>query len=303
LSELDKDPVSSRLTLKIVGIIALISVALAIPLVWMYEANKEMKRLAKEEAQRRSIQEQEDRKIAQAEAERRTKAAQKEAERKAAQEAAELEAAKQKRLKNATMQALVPILDQGIRHKSGESPEWADASAYAVRQADILVTVVDLKQTDGLLIELSVKNLGANESIEFGGWGSRSGNAEPLLENDLRQTLKPANSRTIIFAPQLLAAGKSVTNLLLFDASIENLSFLRLELPASAFGGYGKLRLHIPKSMIFFKAAQSLGPKAVPPLINLLQDKEPNIRIGACLYVGTTRNRCGVGCSQHCKGS
>ncbi len=44
--------------------------------------------------------------------------------------------------------------------------------------------------------------------------------------------------------------GKRLEDLLVFEPPIENLQFLRLELPAAAFGGTGTLRLQIPKTMI-----------------------------------------------------
>jgi hypothetical protein len=44
--------------------------------------------------------------------------------------------------------------------------------------------------------------------------------------------------------------GKSVEDVIVFEESVARAEYLRLELPASAFGGTGKLRFQIPKSMI-----------------------------------------------------
>ena len=84
MSQLDENPISSGSTLKIVYILAGITIALAIPLVFVYESIKEMDRRAK-------IQQEENLKREKAEAEKRRA----EAGRKAAQERDELERAKQ----------------------------------------------------------------------------------------------------------------------------------------------------------------------------------------------------------------
>jgi hypothetical protein len=44
--------------------------------------------------------------------------------------------------------------------------------------------------------------------------------------------------------------GKQIEDLLVFEPPIDNVKFLRLELPAGAFDGTGSLYLQIPKSMI-----------------------------------------------------
>jgi hypothetical protein len=44
--------------------------------------------------------------------------------------------------------------------------------------------------------------------------------------------------------------GKFTEDTLFYETPLDNISYLHLELPASAFGGTGMLRLQIPKSMI-----------------------------------------------------
>ena len=44
--------------------------------------------------------------------------------------------------------------------------------------------------------------------------------------------------------------GKSIDDLLVFELPVEKAKYLRLELPASAFHGEGKLRIQIPADMI-----------------------------------------------------
>jgi hypothetical protein len=44
--------------------------------------------------------------------------------------------------------------------------------------------------------------------------------------------------------------GKSVEDVVVFEEPVVRAEYLRLELPASAFGGTGKLRFQIPTEMI-----------------------------------------------------
>jgi HEAT repeat protein len=276
MSELDKDPISSALTLKIVIILAAVTIVLAIPLVYVYETKKEMERLAEVKAE-------EDRKRAIEEGEKKKRLAEEEAKRKATQEAADREAAKQESLRDVTMQTLVPLPGQENKKKIEQSSEWADASIYAVQHGNVLVSVDDLREDEHLKIKLSVKNIESGASVAFKGWGGFGENVQARLEDHVGRTLNPTKGAPAapLFTPCTLVPAEPATNWIAFDGSIVNLSFLRLELPASAFGGYGKLRLQIPRTMMVFKAAPSLGDKAVPLLVELLQDKSPAIRIGA----------------------
>ena len=50
MANYEKEPISSILVLKIVGILALISVMLALPLIWLSEAKRAVERVAREVA-------------------------------------------------------------------------------------------------------------------------------------------------------------------------------------------------------------------------------------------------------------
>jgi hypothetical protein len=50
--------------------------------------------------------------------------------------------------------------------------------------------------------------------------------------------------------PTALPPGKRLEDLLVFEPLLDKIEFLRLTLPAAAFGDTGVLRLHIPKAMI-----------------------------------------------------
>jgi HEAT repeat protein len=273
---LDKDILKSHAALTITVICLVVALGLAIPLVIIYEQS----RLASIELER-------ERERQAAEAERRRqaeqKAAQEEGERKAAQEATKREAEKRASLEDVTMQTLVPLAGQENKKKIEQSAERADASIYAVQQGNVLISVDDLRQDEHLKIKLSVKNVESGTGIAFKGWGVYGENVQARLENNVGHTLNPTKGAPAapLFIPCTLVPTQPATNWIAFDGSMVNLSFLRLELPASAFGGYGKLRLQIPRTMMVFKAAPSLGDKAVPLLVELLHDKNPTVRIGA----------------------
>lgn len=150
--------------------------------------------------------------------------------------------------------------------------EWPDATTSAVEQDNIQVRVVgvtidfvqgksfgDFKSQEKLLkIELVIENKHTNRKISFEGWGSSStfladdaphvsdnfGNAYKRISFGLGSRIDGQASSESIYP------GKQAKDLLVFEAPVENVDYLRLELPATNFGGTGKLRLQIPKTMI-----------------------------------------------------
>lgn len=151
------------------------------------------------------------------------------------------------------------------------SGDWADAS-QGVRQGDVEVRVtsvkigpIDFKDFDNhdtehpmATIQLSIANLGQTKKLQYRSWGA-SGSIFPtddatLTDNfDNNYNLLPSGMITPVkgqLERESLYPGKSVTDVLIFEPPIATAQFLKLELPAGAFGGTGKLRLKIPKSMI-----------------------------------------------------
>lgn len=149
---------------------------------------------------------------------------------------------------------------------------WVDASE-GVRQGDIEVRVTSVKidrvqlkdftddasSKDKLaIIELSIANRGQTKKLQYESW-SGSGSFLPknvatlsdsFDNNYQRITFGALTSVAGQLAKESVYPGKSVTDLLVFEPPIATAEFLKLELPAGAFGGTGKLRLKIPKSMI-----------------------------------------------------
>ena len=51
---------------------------------------------------------------------------------------------------------------------------------------------------------------------------------------------------------EIVSAGKALNDVLIFERPVGNFSYLRLELPLSAVGGEGQVRLQVPKAMVKF---------------------------------------------------
>jgi len=95
--------------------------------------------------------------------------------------------------------------------------------------------------------------------VDYYGWGTFGDNFSSRLIPRLTDNF--GNSyRRVNFGPnervngqvrlEALHPGKSVGDLVVFEVPIDKVEYLRLELPAGNFGGTGKLRLQIPKTMI-----------------------------------------------------
>jgi uncharacterized protein DUF4339 len=153
-----------------------------------------------------------------------------------------------------------------------DGASWADAR-QGVRQGDVTVKVISAKidfvtlkmfgkesKSDDkkLSIRLSIANLGRTKKLDYESWGDldglRSSHIPKLSDNFDNEYTPLISAGGLKVADQLkresIYPGKSVSDVLVFEPPIATIDFLRLELPADAFGGTGKLRLKIPKDMI-----------------------------------------------------
>ncbi|MFQ5731362.1 MAG: hypothetical protein ACE5KM_05335 [Planctomycetaceae bacterium] len=149
-----------------------------------------------------------------------------------------------------------------------EREQWAEPGT-AVRQGVVRVSVskvsvgkVALKNLgqeseskDALLkIELKIENLSDAKKTTYKSWGSRftdfSSEERARLTDNLGN--KYTNSHfgfgaTVVgqLKTESIYPVKSVTDVLVFEAPVQKATILKLELPASAFGGTGMLRMKI----------------------------------------------------------
>ena len=162
--------------------------------------------------------------------------------------------------------------EPAVNSRQKPEPQWANARD-AVQQGDVRVKVtsvkVDFAEVESfrdasksedklLLIGLHVDNLSDAKKLNFRGFaGSQfdfSGDSRPMLEDNLGNVYKRINFGVDRIIGQVQSEsvypGKSVDDLLVFEVPVDKAKSLRLELPASAFGGEGKLRIEIPAEMI-----------------------------------------------------
>jgi hypothetical protein len=174
----------------------------------------------------------------------------------------------------ASEQKTVSLQSQAARSETGHSPnDWVDASQDAVQFGDVRVRLVsatcgtvELKDAKGkrrpsekcLVLKVRVSNAGAARVMQFHSWyepGSPSEKGVPLLHDDHGKLypLKvfPADMEVVgLVAQATLPPSKKVEDVIVFEGRPALVEFLRLELPASAFGSSGSVRLQIPGRMI-----------------------------------------------------
>jgi hypothetical protein len=148
--------------------------------------------------------------------------------------------------------------------------DWVDASREAVQQGDVRVRVtgvrvrpIDLKGTGSsrpsrdnfLVVTLGLQNKAPDRTIPYHSWASPPTVEEPppVLRDDKGRSYPlrgPLPGKEPAAGVLPLAPAKTTEDVILFEAPAAGVEYLRLELPATAFGGPGRLRLQIPKAMI-----------------------------------------------------
>jgi hypothetical protein len=175
------------------------------------------------------------------------------------------------RLKPAKGDAVISLSGEGglRRVAEGETP-WANAQQDALVHGDIRLRVssanvgtvpfdpVPGKQPPGdrcLVIGLRVTNAGVARKISFTGWGDAQAKDKPVLRDNKGKTYAtkafgPGWSVKGRVASASIPPGKTLDTVLVFEAPPAGIEYLRLELPASALGTDGWLRMEISKQMI-----------------------------------------------------
>lgn len=152
---------------------------------------------------------------------------------------------------------------------------WVDASIQAVKQGDLLVRVsratIGKPPVEGttkkkapadrcLVVELKLQNAGVTSKIDYNSWGDAGREHSAILQDQ-----KGRDYRLRSFAPDwyvkgrvsdaTLFPGKTIDDVLVFEAPPPKLeiTYFRLELPAAAYGGTGKLQIQIPNRFISYE--------------------------------------------------
>lgn len=161
----------------------------------------------------------------------------------------------------------------GLRPAAQGDAVWVDASSDALHHEDVRVRVISAivgflefePQQDrqpplerGLAIRLRITNAGIARKVPFTTWGDPHAPAGPQLRDnqDKSYRLKTLPPSWIVKGRPLNSAipsGKSLDDVVVFEAPPKSVEYLRLELPAASAGVKGTLRLEIPKHMIVFR--------------------------------------------------
>ena len=164
---------------------------------------------------------------------------------------------------------------KGMPYDGGaaQSADWVDVSKLFWQRGDVRVSLenivtspVELKGPNGekqysrdrvLQVRLRIANVGVVRKIDFRSWSERP-TAEipaPRLIDSYDRSV-PAKTFEAGWQPREritgagIFPGKSIEDLLVFELPEKNPEFVRLELPAAAFGETENVKLHIPMSLL-----------------------------------------------------
>jgi hypothetical protein len=168
-----------------------------------------------------------------------------------------------------------PLRQAGmVAHQPIQDDDWVDAAANAVRRDDLRVQVLGARvggvetESRGRKAVSSEKYLVIRVRVSYEGIVFRQVPYEPwvdlpgspsnhpaVLVDDLDQAYPQKTfdaDRKVVGrgGRDYLTPGRQVNEVLVFPVPVSRTQYVRLKLPASAFGGAGEFRFQIPRSMI-----------------------------------------------------
>jgi HEAT repeat protein/DNA-directed RNA polymerase subunit RPC12/RpoP len=163
---------------------------------------------------------------------------------------------------------------------------WINALEGTAPIGDLRVRITKVRPNDArLLISLQIDNVGREWGLGYRPLPPGAEPERPRLTDDHGNHFRwipPTNTP----APfQAVQPGKSVAEVLSFDCPRDNVEYLRLELPAAAFGGTDRLGFQLPRNMLLFITARHDKDRAVPALCRALADPDPEIRSAAATAI------------------
>jgi hypothetical protein len=162
----------------------------------------------------------------------------------------------------------------GARPTAKGETTWVDASKDALLHRDVRLRVrsavvgpADFEPLVGqkppqercLMIGLRITNAGIMRKIPYRNWGTAPVSQDrPLLRDNqgkeyAEKTFPPGWIVKGRATSAILAPGKGIDDVLVFEAPPPTVDYLRLELPGAAAGVDGQLHLEIPRQMIVFQ--------------------------------------------------
>jgi hypothetical protein len=166
----------------------------------------------------------------------------------------------------------IPFSGQGTEVKDLKEQDWADADKGVVEFGEVWLrlTSVNLEQVehrlDGksaftndklLVIRVQLANNGVTRKIDYQSWADTTDGPAihtPILKDSTgreyrQKPLGPAGAVPGQIRQGFMFPSKWVDDVLIFETP-SRFDYLRLELPAAAFGGNGTVRLQIPRGMV-----------------------------------------------------
>jgi HEAT repeat protein len=206
---------------------------------------------------------------------------------------------RERRETNQTCVPIGPWSTGSAADASAEHAGWADANKEAAQQGMVRVQVTGLwleedasegspRGTSPLQVRVRIENAGRRGVVTFEGWKPAGPTTPRLTDNfgKAYRSVAPGQRDTRASRPESIPPSKTATDLLAFERPGDRVRFLRLELPAAAFGGQGSLGLEIPNVMIVCQLSRALGSAAVPGFRLALADADPLVRMQAAAGVG-----------------
>lgn len=157
---------------------------------------------------------------------------------------------------------------------TNEGGDWVDAERFTARQGEVCIAVtlarvgrIPLAQfrEEGtskenlLAIDVRISNSGQTHKIDYRTWGHDGfdllGSRSPQLHDNFKNRYRGISfgfGTEVVgqVKDEAIYPGKWLDDVLVFERPLENIQYLRLELPASAFGGKGAIRFQIPARLI-----------------------------------------------------
>jgi hypothetical protein len=167
-----------------------------------------------------------------------------------------------------------------------EDSEWVDAAEWAVRRDDLRVHVVSarvgpaelrkgeegpaLSPTKHLVLQVAVLCEGTRApEVAYQPWADldQAPSRHPPTLTDDRGQRYPQDTFDAVAGrgertPSII--GMQIREILVFPVPPAEVEYLRLELPASAYGGQGAFRFQVPRSMIQFLDQGHSQPRSTP---------------------------------------
>lgn len=147
--------------------------------------------------------------------------------------------------------------------------EWLNAGAYnaqlgevRIRVANVRIDFIELadfgrpsKSAEKLLrIELLIENLSDSKKLDYRGWHGNAFLADASLTDNFKNRYRATGFGVTKIVGQIRSEsvypGKSLSDVLVFEAPVDKAEFLRLELDGANIGETGKIRFEIPEYLL-----------------------------------------------------